>query len=146
MRRTKELRSFIYSIQMIEAEMTYSYESLQQIFINVQQKTDPPITAFYARLADKLANPVYDFYTIWQKALQRLRNESTLKKEELNILSEFGKNIGNHTIEQQKKQIKLTIYYLQKSLDEAIEQNKKYNKMVQSISVLFGIFIVLILI
>lgn len=144
--RTSELRMFIYSLQMIEAEMTYSYDSLQVIFENVGEKMTFPISSFYNRLAQELQQPIANFYEIWEAALTKLANESTLKTEEMKILKQFGKNIGNHTIDQQEKQIKLTIYYLQKELDEAIEVQKKYDKTIKSISVLIGIFIVLILI
>jgi|SRR5699024_3566574 len=144
--RTGQLRMFIYSLQMIEAEMTYSHDSLQQIFTNVHKKTSFPLSAFYDQLAKRLTKPVADFFSIWDEELTILEKQSMLKKQELDILRQFGKNIGNHTIEQQQKQIKLTIYYLQKQLDEAVEQKNKYDKTIKSISFLFGVLIVLILI
>lgn len=144
--RTKELRMFIYSLQMIEAEMTYSNHSLRQIFILVNQKTDGPVAHFYERLANHLQNPITHFSTLWDKELNYLKQHSTFKENEINILQQFGKNIGNHTIEQQKKQIKLTTYYLQKQLDEAIEHKNKYDRTVKSLGFLFGLLIVLILI
>lgn len=144
--RTQELRVFIYSLQMIEAEMIYSHESLRYIFHNVQAKTSFPISQFYKRLVTQLEHPIDDFYVVWKHELYELSRYSTLKEEEIEILEQFGKNIGNHTIHQQQKQIKLTIYYLQKQLDEAIEQQNKYEKTVRSMSLLIGIFIVLILI
>lgn len=144
--RTAQLRMFIYSLQMIEAEMTYSYDSLRHIFHKVKQKTTFPIATFYESLAKRLGEPVANFTVVWDEELTKLANNSTLRLEEMNILQQFGKNIGNHTIEQQQKQIKLTIYYLQKQLDEAIEHKNKYDKTVKSISFLVGLFIVLILI
>src|SRR5690625_806173 len=117
--RTSQLRMFIYSLQMIEAEMTYSYDSLRHIFSKVEKKTLYPIASFYKALAKRLDEPIANFIDVWDEELEVLANRSTLKLEELNILQQFGKNIGNHTIEQQQKQIKLTIYYLQKQLDEA---------------------------
>lgn len=144
--RTNELRMMIYSLQMIEAEMTYSHHTLKQIFMNVKDKTEGPIASFYERLAKHLTKPVTHFHKLWNEELRILKQHSTLKDSEINILQQFGKNIGNHTIEQQKKQIKLTIYYLQKQLDEAIEQKNKYDRTVKSLGFLFGLLIVLILI
>lgn len=144
--RTKELRMFIYSLQMIEAEMTFSHQSLRQIFIQVKEKTEGPVASFYERLAEHLKKPITYFYSLWNDELNLLKQQSTLKESELTILQQFGKNIGNHTIEQQKKQIKLTIYYLQKQLDEAIEQKNKYDRTVKSLGFLVGLLIVLILI
>src|SRR5699024_67300 len=104
-------------------------------------KTTFPIATFYESLAKRLGEPVANFTVVWDEELAKLANNSTLKLEEINILQQFGKNIGNHTIEQQQKQIKLTIYYLQKQLDEAIEHKNKYDKTVKSISFLIGLFI-----
>lgn len=144
--RTTQLRMFIYSLQIIEAEMTYSFASLGNIFSKVEQKTTGPISRFFESLANQLQEPVANFTILWDEQLSQLQNKATLKEEEVLILQQFGKNIGNHTIEQQQKQIKLTIYYLQKQLDEAVEHKNKYDKTIKTISFLIGLFIVLILI
>lgn len=145
-KRTNQLRMFIYSLQIIEAEMVYSYESLHRIFANVAQKTTGPVALFYDRLAIRLEVPIHSFYSLWDNELEKLVTTSPLKRADLDILQQFGRNIGNHPLTQQQKQITLTIYYLQKQLDEAIEQQRKYEKTIKSISLLIGIFIVLILI
>lgn len=144
--RTKQLRILIYTLQMMEAEMTFSFHSLQQIFFNIHKKTVGPIAGFYGALAEQLTYPVDNFYNVWSDELNKLKATSTLKNEDLEVMYEFGKNIGNHTIEQQQKQITLTIYYLQKQLDLALERKQRYEQMVKTVSVLLGIFIVLILI
>jgi|SRR5690625_362283 len=143
--RTKQLRMFIYSLQLIEAEMTYSYHSLQQVFVNVSEKTNGIISTFYKELAIKLKFPINQFIQLWENELMLLQKFSMLQKEEIDILKQFGQNIGNHTIEQQRKQIKLTNFYLQKQLDGATEIKQKYDKTVKSLGVLIGLFIVLLL-
>ncbi|HZW67332.1 MAG TPA: stage III sporulation protein SpoAB [Pseudogracilibacillus sp.] len=144
--RSNELRTFIYSLQMIEAEMTYSFDSLRQIFYNIHKKTSGPIGIFYHTLTNKLSKPVGEFSSVWNDALRALKKNSALQEQDVAILQQFGENVGHHTIDQQQKQIKLTIYYLQKQLDEANEQKYKYDKTIKSIGFLLGILIVLILI
>lgn len=144
--RTRQLRMLIYSLQMIEAEMTYSQHSLRQIFINVEQKLTGPVGHFYKRLANGLVKPVADFFALWTETLITLQQESALHKQEIDILNQFGINIGNHTVDQQMKQIKLTTYYLQQQLDEAVNQQNKYDKTIKSLGFLFGLLVVLILI
>lgn len=145
-KRAHELRSFIYSLQLIEAEMAYSRHTLKDIFLNVKRKTEGEVASFYGRLAERLKKPVTHFDTLWHDELTLLKKRSTLKDNDIHILSQFGKNIGNHTIEEQKKQIILTVFYLQKQLDEAIDQKNKYDRTVKSLGFLFGLLIVLILI
>lgn len=144
--RSEQLRALIYSLQMIEAEMTYSYLSLHDIFNNVYRHLTGPVAMFYKYLANNLERPVTDFFLLWTDAVERLKHQSALKKQEINILHQFGTNIGNHTVAQQMKQIKLTIYYLQQQLDEALEKENKYDKTIKSLGFLFGLLIVLILI
>ena len=56
--RTTQLRTLMQSLQILEAEMSYSYASLQQIFKNISRKVDTPIQTFYERLADRLNDVV----------------------------------------------------------------------------------------
>lgn len=143
--RTKQLRALIYSIELIEAEMVYSQHSLQNIFLHVKEKTTEPLQTFYSRLAEALTGTVSDFVTLWNQEVTNLKSQSAFKQNEIDILTQFGKNIGHHHLLQQQKQIKLTSHYLQQELSEAMVQKSKYEKVAKSMGVLVGIFIVLIL-
>lgn len=143
--RTKQIRQFILSLQMIEAEMVYSQLTLQQIFDNVSQKMAFPINAFYDELSQQLSGVVTDFLAVWDDALSRLTTTSALKRNEIEIIKQFGRNLGKHTFIQQQKHITLTIHHLQRELDEANEQRKKYEKMLKNLGILIGLFIVLLL-
>ncbi len=144
--RVSQLRILIYSLQIMEAEMTYSLHSLREIFTRIHQHTNGPIAMFYGQLAKNLTGPVDNFYELWEAGVLQLKKTSQLTKEDLDVLFEFGQSVGNHTIEQQQKQISLTIYYLQKQLDVALERKRKYEQMTKTLSILFGILIVIILI
>lgn len=143
--RTTQLRTLMQSLQILEAEMSYSYASLQQIFKNISRKVDTPIQTFYERLADRLNDVVSDFIIIWNEELTFFMKRSALKPSDQEILAQFGRNLGQHTLTQQQKHIQLTIQYLQLQLEEAEEQKKRYESMTKSIGVLIGLFIVILL-
>lgn len=143
--RTKQIRQFILSLQMLEAEMEYSQLTLQQIFRTIGKKTSYPINRFYSQLAEHFDFVVTDFLEVWDQELERLTSVSALKRNELEIMKQFGRNLGQHTFTQQQKHITLAIHHLQQELDEANDQRVKYEKMMKSLGVLIGIFIVLIL-
>ena len=143
--RTKQIRQFILSLQMLEAEMEYSQLTLQQIFRTIGKKTTYPINNFYNQLAEHFDFVVTDFLDVWDQELDRLTTVSALKNNELEIMKQFGRNLGQHTFIQQQKHITLAIHHLQQQLDEANDQRVKYEKMMKSLGVLIGIFIVLIL-
>ena len=143
--RTKQIRQFILSLQMLEAEMEYSQLTLQQIFQTIGKKTSYPINSFYSHLAEQFDFVVIDFLDEWDRELDKLITVSALKKNELEIMKQFGRNLGQHTFIQQQKHITLAIHHLQQELDEANDQRVKYEKMMKSLGILIGLFIVLLL-
>src|SRR5699024_11556050 len=101
--------------------------------------------AFYKYLQQALTESVMDFSEVWEHALDKLLKQSALKQEEAAILSQFGKNLGKHTFLQQEKHIHLTMHHLKEILNNAIDEQHKYERMAKSLGVLAGIFIVLLL-
>lgn len=143
--RPKQIRQLIQSLQIMEAEMGYSQLTLQYTFKTISGKIGYPINVFYEKLAEKLLGTVSDFITIWDDELAHLMEISALSKQEEEILKQFGRNLGRHTFQQQQKHITLTIQHLERELDEAIDQKRKYEKMMKSLGVLIGLFIVVLI-
>lgn len=143
--RPKQIRQFILSLQMLEAEMGYSQLTLQQIFSRIHKKISFPVCSFYEQLAKVLEGVVPDFLHVWDTSVDKLIKQSALQKSEQDIIKQFGRNIGQHTFHQQQKHIKLAIHHLEQELDVAQEQCMKYEKMMKSLGLLIGIFIVLLL-
>lgn len=144
-KRSKEIRELIHSLQILEAEMGYSQLPLQVIFASIGDKTPKPVNIFYRYLAEMLSHIVTDFHVVWDDGVNELQNHSALKNQELDIMRQFGRNVGHHTFHQQQKHITLTIHHLQSLLDEANDQRLKYERMVKTLGVLIGIFIVVLL-
>src|SRR5690625_238094 len=144
-KRVKQIRQLIQSLQLLEAEMGYSQMKLQQTFAIIAKKTDEPIANFYNRLAEALIEAIPDFLSVWDQEVDHLQTNSALKQPELDILKQFGRNLGQHTFMEQQKHIVLAIHHLQTELNEANEQRQKYEKVTRSLGVLIGLFIVLLL-
>src|SRR5699024_441977 len=144
-KRTKQLRSLIYSLQLMEAEMGYTYAPLQKVFSSVHEKTTEPASYFYKYLQQALTESVSDFSEVWEHAIEKLLTQSALNQNEAAILSQFEKNLGNHTYLQKEKHIHLTMHHIKEILNNAIDEQHKYERMAKSLGVLAGIFIVLLL-
>lgn len=143
--RVREIRQFILSLQMIEAEIVYSQLTLKNIFMKLSEQLDDPVKQFYEQLTLKMNAVVIHFIQLWEEQLATYYKTSSLKKNEIQIMKQFGKTLGQHSYVEQQKQIELTIHYLKKALEEAIERRVKYEKMTKTIGFLVGIFIVLLL-
>jgi len=145
-KRTKQIRQLIQSLHILEAEMSYSQSTLQQIFEVISGKIPYPIGYFYELLEEELQEVVPDFLDIWKQQLQHLKSISALKQNELDILEQFGRTLGQYTFIEQQKHIVLATQQLQSELEEAYEQQLKYGKVMKTLGVLIGILIVLLLI
>ncbi|HLS66581.1 MAG TPA: stage III sporulation protein SpoIIIAB [Pseudogracilibacillus sp.] len=143
--RTRQLKQLIVSLQMMEAEMVYSKRTLQQIFHVLRSKLDYPITDFYDNLTKRLNGRVTNFYSIWSQELESLRTISSLTANDVEILQQFGRTIGQHSAHEQRKHIQLTIYHLQLELDQSRDKQQRYATMLKTIGFLFGLLIVILL-
>jgi len=125
--------------------MGYSKLPLQDIFLAVSQTTISPVRDLYAHLAKRLQAGVTNFVQVWEEEIAHIQPHTALKESELDIMRQFGQSLGQHTFTQQQKQITLTIHHLQRILDEAEEQRYKYERMMKTLGVLVGIFVVLLI-
>lgn len=144
--RPQQIRSLIYSLQVMEAEMTYNQLPLHQLFHIVGNKVGSPLQQFYRSLATQLRGEVNNFSKLWTDEVRYLIEHSSLQAKEADILNQFGKNLGQYSIKQQQKHIQLTIIHLNRELEEANYERDKYEKLSRNIGFLFGLFIVIIFI
>lgn len=143
--RVHQLRQFIQSLQMLETEMDYSKATLKRIFENISRRTTYPINIFYKNLSKELGGVVNDFFELWDMQMEELNKVSALNSNDLEIIKQFGKNIGMHHFSQQQKHIQLTIFHLKGQLEEAIDQCTKYEKMTKVLGILTGLLFVILL-
>lgn len=142
--RPKHIQLLLQSLQILEAEMVYSQVPLQEAFQLISKKLQGPTALFYRELAEELENKEKDFDEIWEECAQRLIGQSALQKSELEILLQFGRTLGQHDIEQQKKHIKLTNLYLEEQWKNATERFQTYGKLSNVLGLLCGIFLALL--
>lgn len=146
--RPKHIRYLKSTLQILEAEMTYSKQPLQEVFRILSIQSPAPIKTLFFDLHKRLDNNPNneDFYKIWTEVIEKSRVKTALGISEQDILIQFGKTLGQHDLKQQQKHITLTQTHLQRELEIAQEQAKTYGKMARSLGILSGVFIVLLLI
>src|SRR5690625_2079782 len=105
--------------------MEYNKEKIRKIFKNNSKRTTLTINIFYENLAKELEGIVNDFFNLWDIQIEELNKVSALNSNDLEIIKQFGKNLGMHHFSQQQKHIQLSIYHLKDQLEEAIEKCAK---------------------
>jgi stage III sporulation protein AB len=144
--RPKLIRQFESALQILEAEITYSQVPLQVAFQILAKQLPAPLKQFFYELSEDMLATGSDFIPLWQKAVEKLEKRASLKKNEIEIIKQFGYSLGQHDYQQQQKQIRLALTHLDRELKTANEEQTKYSKLSQTLGVLSGIFIVLLLI
>ena len=81
----------------------------------------------------------------WENALEDFSPNSNLNRGDIEILSAFGKYLGATDIQDQIKNIKLTLTHLRQQEVAALEERQKNEKLWRYLGVLSGIMIFLLL-
>lgn len=142
--RPKHIRQLKNALQILEAEILYSQLPLQEAFFNIANQIPKPLNGFFNKLSEGLKQDDVDLRELWNTQVKTLMEHSSLGSIEREILVQFGQTLGQHDFTQQQKQIQLTERHLERELAEAQDEQYKYSKMVKSLGVLFGLFIVLL--
>ena len=144
--RPKLIRQFESALQILEAEITFSQVPLQIAFQILSKQLPPPLKQFFSGLSEDMHAKGTDFVPLWEKAVENLAKQTSFKRNEIEIIKQFGYSLGQHDYQQQQKQIRLALTHLDRELKTANDEQTKYSRLSKTLGVLSGIFIVLLLI
>lgn len=143
-KRITHLRVCIQSLQLLETEMEFSQPTIQEIFVKLSHHSLFPLSIFYGKLNKVLQTNIDDFFDRWCCEVDQLIKYTALKKQDIEIFKQVGKYIGIYYLNQQKKQIQLSIHNLEIQLKEATEQNRKFGNISLILGILIGFLIVIL--
>lgn len=143
--RPRYLRMFKHALQILEAEIVYSQATVKEALFHIARQTELPINQLFERIADDIQPDQEELFPIWQTHLTAFARAQSLTEQDVEVLKQFGRTLGQHDIIQQQKYIRLTIQHLERNLDEANQLKQRYGNMSRSIGFLVGVFIVLLL-
>jgi stage III sporulation protein AB len=144
--RPKHIRQLKNALQILEAEIVYSHLPLQDAFYNISTQIPEPMKTFFTSLCYRMKNERKSMNEIWETQVIQLMRTSSLGNNEVEILRQFGRTLGQHDVYQQQKHIQLALHHLDRELENARDDQFKYSKMAKSLGILCGLFIVLLLI
>ncbi|KUO50564.1 MAG: hypothetical protein APF76_07910 [Desulfitibacter sp. BRH_c19] len=145
--RLEQIRKLRSSLKMLETEISYSINPLPEALFKVGSRIKGPVQTLYEHTSDLLIkNMGLPMDEIWRTGLNRLAEESSLKKEELDVLDDFGIGLGGSDREEQLKNLLMVQEQLKVIESNAENERNKYERMYKTLGVLAGIALVLILI
>lgn len=145
-KRPQHIRQLKNALQILEAEMLYSQLPLHEAFSTISMRIPEPTRSFFINLTESMSQQATQLISLWDEQVDIYIKQSSLGKEEKEIMKQFGRTLGQHDFYQQQKHIHLTISHLDRELEDARDNAHRYGKMAKSLGFLCGLFIVLLLI
>ena len=132
----KKLRS---SLKMLETEIGYSMNPLPEALFRVGSRISGPVGTLYEHTSQVLEkNAGLPMEQIWKGGLDRLSEEGSLKREELDVMDDFGLGLGGSDREEQLKNLHLAQEHLRIIEASAESDRNKYERMYKTLGVLAG--------
>lgn len=140
--RLEELDEIKNSFQIIENKIKYTYEPLEEIFQEMSEISSFEIKELFKNVAQNIK--IKGAEKAWKEEISKA--ELSIKKEDKNVLKEFGNLLGKTNQEGQVNQIKFTSKLLDRQIEKAKEEKKKNEIVYKKLGLIFGVGIVVILI
>ncbi|MCP8616826.1 stage III sporulation protein SpoIIIAB [Salirhabdus salicampi] len=144
--RPRQIRQLKNALQVLEAEIVYGQSPIQQVFGRLSTQLPKPLNGLFAHLYQQLNQHQFTLYDVWRKSLDKFWPHFAMKNPEKEIMDQFGQTLGQHDFTQQRKHIYLALSHLDRELENAEDESRRYGKMAKSLGLLTGLFLVLLLI
>lgn len=146
-KRVIQLKEFQRAIYELENDIVYTYTPLPCAFEKISENSIFPIKDILKDISISLKqNEVNSVYEAFDSTLSRNKDYLCIKKEDINIILDFSKTLGQSDLEGEKRVFNLTLDNLKKQIEKADELMDKNVKMYRYLGFSLGAMIVILLI
>lgn len=136
----KELEELKKVFYLIRSELQYTRAPFAELFLKVSQKTSAPFRNWLADVSTKLCEKQSGMlWDIWCTSIETHFKDSRLKDEELEALKQVGRN------PEYIESLDLYIAQLEYEMEHTRECYRTKRKLCQSLGIMSGIFLVILL-
>ena len=145
--RVFQLNEVERAIHQLQNEITYVHALLPDAFKSVAQKSRNPIKELFNKTGELLSGNEYDnVYEAMNSAMNTIKSGLNLNCDDINVILDLSKTLGESDIEGQKNMFTLTIGNLKKQIKMSEDFMKKNIKMYRYLGFSFGAMLVIALI
>lgn len=146
-KRTDQLNELARSINQFQNELIYTHTALPEILSNISKKSKYPISCIFENIASILnTNEVDNVYSAFEKAFTENRKNLSIDENDINIMLDMAKTIGESDIDGHKRIFQLTLNNLKKQIEKSEEAANKNVKMYRYLGFTIGTTVVIMLI
>jgi len=145
--RVIHLQDFITTLKILESEMKYRLDPIPVLFMRISQMKRGMAAKLFetvCMMLNELENR--DFTSCWTAAIESVYSESSLTREDRQIIYDLGIDLGKTDMNSQYSLFSRTFSLLEHQVTEAIEINKTKGKMYKSLCAATGVLVVILLI
>ncbi|MCI8280876.1 MAG: hypothetical protein HFI76_04065 [Lachnospiraceae bacterium] len=131
---------------MLSGEMSYAKAPLLEAFRHISSRGKEPFGSFLEEVAKELETKQdQPLPEIWRDVLNRQRNKFCFSQEEFGLLESLGDNFGYLDVQMQLNHLSLCMQQLDAKIVQAQGELAAKQKLYQYLSVMCGLFFILIL-
>lgn len=143
--RISDLLEMKKALAILKQEVMFLHATLPEAFANISKHTNKPINTIFMRM-EELMLERHPLEYIWETALSEKSQKTYFTKEDTEQFLSFGKTLGYLDKQMQLSSIELLKEYIDNTIEALNKTRYKNKKMFQSLGVLSGVLIVIILI
>ena len=136
----KELEDLQKLFYLIKNELQYTRAPFAELFLNISEKVKSPYREWTEQLSARLnSRNRTSFWQTWCESIEEDLIGSRLKKEELKELKDVGKNL------EYVEHLELFTEHMDYRIKHTREEYRSKTKLCQSMGIMGGVFLVILL-
>lgn len=142
----QDLEGFRRMLHMLRGEVNYAVTPLPIALKEIMSKNDTRVNCIFKELLSLIENKTGESISLlWEQAIKSQRSYVYLEEEDINQLLTFGQSLGYLDKEMQKKNIEITIDYMDKQITKLEKQHDKNGRLYRSLGALGGCLLCILL-
>ncbi|NLL73701.1 MAG: stage III sporulation protein AB [Clostridiales bacterium] len=144
--RIEDLREVRKLIVLLRGDIRYSNTPLPEAISSIARRHEGSFKSFFTKVSEKLGEfGGSTFAQIWKEAVEEELLETCLSKQDKSQLIQFGENLGYLDKEMQMNTLNLFILQVEEEIKELTKTAKEKVYLYNSLGIMTGIFITIIL-
>ncbi len=144
--RIEDLEGLRKALHMLGAEVHYSATPLPAAIAEIIDKNQTRINCIFKKLLSLIENKTGESLSVlWEEAIKSQRSYIYLEEEDIKNLLAFGQALGYLDKEMQKKNIEMTLGYIEDQIKRLSKQQEKNGRLYRSLGVLGGCLLCILL-
>lgn len=145
--RIQELSDLRKTLFILRGDIQYGNTPLPEALQSIARRDKSDLQPFYMQVSTKLSRLEGEsFQEIWSSGVKQCLTETALSNEDKLELNRLGDNLGHLDREMQVRTIDLYLEILKREIDEATKTMKEKTKLYNTLGVLAGLFITIVMI